>query len=91
MILNEFGTIAYNEWKKLPERFPNVELDIFQVMPNHMHGIIVLNDVGTGHAPAHDNASNPYGGRGKPLRLETSWTHINHWFQMNAWIFTKWQ
>lgn len=44
MILNEFGTIAYNEWIKLHERFSNFELDVFQIMPNHMHGIILLND-----------------------------------------------
>jgi len=66
--LNEFGIIACNEWKKLPERFPNFELDVFQVMPNHMHGIVVLTDatnavktngnVGAGLAPAHDNTSN---------------------------------
>ncbi|PVD52769.1 hypothetical protein DC498_07510 [Terrimonas sp.] len=42
MVLNEFGQIAYNEWIKLPERFPNFELDVFQIMPNHMHGIIAL-------------------------------------------------
>ena len=46
MELNEYGMIAYNEWIKLPERFLNIELDVFQIMPNHMHGIIVLKDVG---------------------------------------------
>jgi len=45
MILNKYGIIAYNEWVKLPIRFRNCELDVFQIMPNHMHGIIVLNDV----------------------------------------------
>jgi putative transposase len=45
MILNELGTIAYNEWIKLVERFTSFELDVFQIMPNHMHGIILLNDV----------------------------------------------
>ncbi|RLJ76686.1 transposase [Pedobacter alluvionis] len=44
MILNQSGTIAYNEWVNLAERFPNFELDVFQIMPNHMHGIIVLSD-----------------------------------------------
>ena len=43
MILNDAGKIAFNEWAKLPERFSNVELDAFQIMPNHIHGIIVLN------------------------------------------------
>jgi len=41
--LNEYGQIAYNEWVKLSERFQNFELDVFQIMPNHIHGIIVLN------------------------------------------------
>ena len=55
MILNEFGQIAYNEWVKLTERFTNFELDVFQIMPNHMHGIIVLNDaVGAGFNPAQN-------------------------------------
>src|SRR6266498_3944384 len=44
MILNEFGNIAFDEWAKLPDRFQNFELDVFQIMPNHIHGIIVLND-----------------------------------------------
>ncbi|MGM9475421.1 transposase [Pedobacter sp. GSP4] len=47
MILNEFGAIAYNEWINLTDRFSNFELDVFQIMPNHMHGIIVLSDIET--------------------------------------------
>ncbi|MEP7168016.1 MAG: transposase [Bacteroidota bacterium] len=45
MILNEYGIIAYNEWGKLSERFLNFELDVFQIMPNHLHGIIILTDI----------------------------------------------
>lgn len=48
MILNELGIIARDEWVKLVERFPNFELDVFQIMPNHMHGIILLNDISVG-------------------------------------------
>jgi len=40
MILNEYGQIAFDEWMKLTERFSNFELDIFQIMPNHIHGVI---------------------------------------------------
>ena len=55
MVLNELGMIAQNEWAKLPERFSNFELDVFQIMPNHIHGIILLNDcvVRAGFTPAH--------------------------------------
>lgn len=46
MILNESGEIAYLEWIKLQEWFPNFELDVFQIMPNHIHGIVALIPVG---------------------------------------------
>ena len=56
MILNDYGTIAYQQWQELPERFTNMELDVFQIMPNHMHGIIVLTEfVGATLAVALDN------------------------------------
>ena len=42
MVLNENGKIAHDQWIALTERFQNCELDAFQIMPNHMHGIIVL-------------------------------------------------
>jgi putative transposase len=40
MILNDFGKVAHDEWVKLSDRFSSVELDAFQIMPDHMHGII---------------------------------------------------
>lgn len=45
MVLNEYGTVAHDEWIKLSERFPHIQLDAFQIMPNHMHGIISLNNL----------------------------------------------
>lgn len=51
MMLNAFGQIAYWEWEKLPQRWPHIELGAFQIMPNHMHGIIIVNDVPVVGAP----------------------------------------
>jgi len=42
MNLNEFGQIAHREWEKLPQRWPHLELGAFQIMPNHMHGILLV-------------------------------------------------
>jgi len=36
--------VAKQQWEKLPKRFPNIELGAFIIMPNHMHGIIVITD-----------------------------------------------
>lgn len=79
MLLNEFGEIAYNEWIKLTERFPNFELDVFQIMPNHMHGIIVLKDVGATLAVALNDSDDLNGAGASPARtiLEISIAQIN--------------
>ena len=42
MVLNDAGTIIEKWWKELKNRFPNIELDEFVVMPNHFHGIIQI-------------------------------------------------
>jgi REP element-mobilizing transposase RayT len=42
MLLNEAGRMILAEWEALPQRFPTVEIDAFVVMPNHIHGIIVI-------------------------------------------------
>ena len=43
--LNAPGTIASEFWSAIPVHFPNVELDAFVIMPDHMHGIIILHDI----------------------------------------------
>lgn len=45
---NQFGEIILKWWNELPNYYAPVELDEFVVMPNHMHGIIVITDVGAG-------------------------------------------
>lgn len=44
MVLNRMGEIAYNEWFKTAELRPNIRLDEFIIMPNHIHGIIEITD-----------------------------------------------
>ena len=42
MELSEIGMIAYKQWIEIPKRFDNIELDEFVIMPNQIHGIIVI-------------------------------------------------
>lgn len=42
MVLNKAGEIAERQWASVPRRFRGVELDAHVVMPNHVHGLIVL-------------------------------------------------
>jgi putative transposase len=50
MRLNDWGQIATACWREIAYHFPAVELDVFVFMPNHMHGIVVLTNVGARHA-----------------------------------------
>lgn len=52
VLLSGLGHIAEACWCAIPEHFPQVELDAFVVMPNHVHGILTLHDreaVGSRH------------------------------------------
>jgi REP element-mobilizing transposase RayT len=61
MVLNEYGQIANDEWLKTAEIRPNVKLHEFVVMPNHIHGIIQLLDIGRGelHSPNTNELHSP--------------------------------
>ena len=42
MRLNDFGRLAKAAWEEIPLHFPDIELDTFVAMPNHIHGVIVI-------------------------------------------------
>ena len=42
MILSEIGKIANQCWLEIPEHFPDVSLDEYIIMPNHLHGVIAI-------------------------------------------------
>ena len=42
MVLNALGRIADEEWKRSPEIRKQLGLDAYVIMPNHMHGIVIL-------------------------------------------------
>ena len=47
MLLNDAGRMIAETWDEIPDHYPGIELDVMQIMPNHLHGIIVVREVGT--------------------------------------------
>lgn len=45
MILNKFGKITKKYWCEIPTHFSKTKLDEFIVMPNHLHGIVIIDNV----------------------------------------------
>ena len=72
MRLSDVGWMIVDEWNGLSRRFPAVGLDVFIVMPNHIHGVIVIenivgtNPVGAGLVPALPVAT------GTPVATDTT-------------------
>ena len=50
--LSSIGAIVQEEWLRTPDVRPRVRLDAFVVMPNHLHGIILLEDPWATHRVA---------------------------------------
>ena len=48
--LNEYGECVVRWWEDIPRHFVPVDIDVFVVMPNHVHAIILITDppVGAG-------------------------------------------
>jgi REP element-mobilizing transposase RayT len=58
MMINDLGRLVERCWNNIPSHFPNIALDTFVVMPNHVHGIIVIN-TGATHASPLQRRSGP--------------------------------
>ena len=74
MVLNEFGIIVEHQWKQIPRFFPNAAVDEFTVMPNHIHGIVMIHEnvviVGAKHpGPCIGNTYMNVSEDASPLRI----------------------
>ena len=58
MRLNDAGLVVQAVWDELPDHYPGVNADTFVVMPNHVHGIVILVGAGPRACP---NSGQPQG------------------------------
>ena len=68
MNLTEAGRTIWDIWESLPKQYPEIQLDAFVVMPNHIHGIIMVlynAVVGAIHAVSHRRAVGSRGTNGE--------------------------
>jgi len=40
--LSSYGVMVDDCWRRIPAHFPNIVLDAWVVMPNHLHGLITV-------------------------------------------------
>jgi putative transposase len=46
MRLSLMGRLIKQCWQKIPNHFPHITLDAFVIMPNHVHGIVAIQNRG---------------------------------------------
>ncbi|MFZ1686257.1 MAG: hypothetical protein WAU70_02475, partial [Flavobacteriales bacterium] len=49
--LNDAGHVVDECWRAIPDHFPHARLDQTQIMPDHLHGILVLTPIGSVQQP----------------------------------------
>lgn len=81
------GAVADECWRAIPGHYPNVRLDAFVIMPNHVHGVLVVmgDNVGAIHESPPNIGANIHGAvREPPLRLNPKIGKIIGRFKMNS-------
>ena len=74
MHLNEYGELIHECLYQIPRHFPNIEMDMHVIMPNHFHGIFMINSNCRGEVSSPSRNSNKRikkGGVTPPLRKRT--------------------
>jgi REP element-mobilizing transposase RayT len=81
MALNTRGRIVQSCWDQIPMHYPMAELDAFVVMPNHVHGVIlIVNDrdsVGATHGSPVHTSNSPAQANGSPVHTSNSPAQAN--------------
>ena len=82
MVLTGIGNIVKRYWLEIPEHFQDVKLDEFIIIPNHVHGIVIINNQYC--RDAINGVSTDSGGITRahnPMLSENSLSKIIRWYK----------
>jgi len=74
MVLNDAGRMVESVWNEIPKYYPGIDIDVCQIMPDHIHGIVVI----VGAALIRGNHEIRGNHRGLPLQC-----HCQMWFTVS--------
>jgi len=80
--LNKYGGMVQRRWEDLPCKYSSIKLDRFVVMPNHVHGIIII--VGAGSPRPLIPPTDLEGGETPPLQNQPSLSQIIGYFKYQS-------
>ena len=75
MRLNAVGELAQGIWLSLPRHFPALTLDEWVIMPNHLHGVLVIGGAGEADHRKGEASAVRLSGIAEPLAADASPLH----------------
>jgi len=86
MKLSEIGEIINQFWIEIPYHFDNAHMDEFIIMPNHLHGIIMIdvNCRGEVSSPYKSTLPNSQGRETLPLQQKRPLGHVIGYFKYQS-------
>jgi putative transposase len=77
MTLSSIGDIAERYWKNIPNHFQNIRLDEYCIMPNHIHGILIIEAINDNKISSRAEVQfNLIGGKDVGVQYEIPADHI---------------
>jgi len=84
MQLNEYGEIVQTNLTKMPSLFRNIELGESIIMPNHIHGVLIIKESSKERQGLHAIKMNCHPGLSNIKKQGISLEHINLYQQTNV-------
>ncbi len=93
MRLSQAGETAAKCWEEIPVHFPQVTPDTFVIMPNHLHGILIIKDVHVGAKNFSPKKGHRPRGTSKTIGsvIRGFKTGVTKWARNNTNIENIWQ
>jgi REP element-mobilizing transposase RayT len=86
MITNALGEIVQFCWDNIPEHFPHAKPGVFVIMPNHLHGIIIIDDYAGSVEKLSHGTSKTLGSIVRGFK-----TGVTQWARNNTNLVDIWQ
>jgi len=79
MVLNDAGRMVESVWNEIPKYYPGIDIDVCQIMPNHIYGIVVI--VGAGPCACPDTGQPRNMGQPQGVAPTMSLSDVVHRFK----------
>ena len=95
MKLSQVGRIAQKHWQEIPNHFNHVYIDAYVIMPNHLHGIIIIDrptqKLNLSSQPTDTNKFAPLKSGSLSAVIQAYKASVTRWCRKNDDDIFRWQ